>query len=82
VVLKQEDNTEGSLGSLYVNSKFMPITNSKQIRNLRIHLKLSDRQRKILIGSLLGDGCLILNSWGKHYRYQAEQFVGKIKKSN
>lgn len=51
----------------------MPITNSKEIRHLRNSIKLSERQRKILIGSLLGDGCLIPNSWGKHYRFQIEQ---------
>lgn len=51
----------------------MPITNSQKIRNLRKSLRLSKRQKKILIGSLLGDGCLIPNSWNKNYRFQVEQ---------
>lgn len=51
----------------------MPVTNSRAIRNLRLSLALSDRQRNILVGSLLGDGCLIPNSWNRHYRLQIEQ---------
>lgn len=51
----------------------MPITNSREIRNLRNSLNLTERQKKILIGSLLGDGCLIPNSWSKNYRFQIEQ---------
>lgn len=51
----------------------MPTTNSLEIRNFRRSVTLSERQKQILIGSLLGDGCLILNSWGKHYRFQVEQ---------
>lgn len=55
----------------------MPITNSREIRNLRRRLALSERQKQILIGSLLGDGCLIPNSWNKHYRFQVEQKAGQ-----
>jgi len=51
----------------------MAITNSREIRNLRASLKLSDRQKRILIGSLLGDGCLTPNQWNKNYRFQVEQ---------
>lgn len=51
----------------------MAITNSREIRNLRASLKLSDRQKNILIGSLLGDGCLTPNQWNKNYRFQVEQ---------
>lgn len=51
----------------------MTITNSREIRYVRNSIKLSERQRKILIGSLLGDGCLIPNSWKKNYRFQVEQ---------
>lgn len=51
----------------------MTVTNSREISNLRASLKLSDRQRKILIGSLLGDGCLTPNRWNKNYRFQVEQ---------
>ena len=51
----------------------MPTTNSREISALRASLRLSDRQKKILVGSLLGDGCLIVNSGGTDYRFQAEQ---------
>jgi len=51
----------------------MPITNSREIRSLRDSLRLSERQRKILTGSLLGDGCLVPNWRKKHYRLQIEQ---------
>lgn len=51
----------------------MAITNSREIRNLRASLKLSDRQKNILVGSLLGDGCLTPNQWNKNYRFQVEQ---------
>lgn len=51
----------------------MTITNSREIRVKRLKLFLSKRQRSILIGSLLGDGCLILNAWRKHCRFQASQ---------
>lgn len=51
----------------------MAVTNSREIRNLRASLKLSNRQKNILIGSLLGDGCLTPNQWNKNYRFQVEQ---------
>ena len=43
-------------------------TNSKSIRQWRESLKLSAFQKSVLIGSLLGDGCLVANSWKKNYR--------------
>ena len=43
-------------------------TNSTAIRKLRTSLSLNQTQRFVLIGSLLGDGCLVPNSWKKHYR--------------
>lgn len=46
---------------------------SKSTRNLQKRLKLSSLQKEVLIGTLLGDGCLIANVYGKNYRYQAEQ---------
>lgn len=42
-------------------------------------LKLNSFQRKILIGTLLGDGCLISNAYGKNYRLQIEH-MSKHKK--
>ena len=48
-------------------------TNSRKIHALRNSLSLSERQHNILIGSLLGDGCLIPNSGKKDYRLQIEQ---------
>lgn len=48
-------------------------TNSSAIRTLRKSLSLNEKQRETLIGSLLGDGCLIANSWGKNYRLKMEQ---------
>jgi hypothetical protein len=51
----------------------MAITNSHEIREKRSQLTLTDKQKHILVGSLLGDGCLIPNAWKKHYRFQVEQ---------
>ncbi|OGJ43252.1 MAG: hypothetical protein A3B94_01225 [Candidatus Jacksonbacteria bacterium RIFCSPHIGHO2_02_FULL_43_10] len=51
----------------------MSITNSRAIREKRSQLTLTDRQKDILVGSLLGDGCLLPNAWQKHYRFQVEQ---------
>jgi len=49
------------------------ITNSTPIRNLRKSLRLSQKQEFILIGTLLGDGSLLPNSWGKNYRLSVRQ---------
>ena len=51
------------------------ITNSVAIRNRRSTLALTDEQKQLIIGTLLGDGSLIVNSWGKHYRLQIEHQV-------
>src|SRR3989338_19163 len=48
-------------------------TNSASIRTMRSALTLSALQREVLVGSLLGDGCLAANSWKKHYRLKMEQ---------
>ncbi len=48
------------------------ITNSNSLRRLRSRLKLTEMQQKVLVGTLLGDGCLIANSGGKNYRLQIE----------
>lgn len=49
------------------------VTNSLAIRQLRTTLTLSHYQREVLIGTLLGDGSLVVNSWKRNYRLQAEQ---------
>ncbi len=49
------------------------VTNSRPIRELRKSLSLSLFQEKILIGALLGDGCLTPNAYGKNYRFQVTQ---------
>ena len=49
------------------------ITNSHAIRQLRSTLTLSLNQREVLVGTLLGDGSLVANSWKRNYRLQAEQ---------
>lgn len=46
------------------------ITNSSDIRKLRDNITLSKYQKEILVGTLLGDSCLIPNIWGKNYRLQ------------
>jgi hypothetical protein len=49
------------------------ITNSTLNRNLRKSLKLNRKQECILVGTLLGDGSLLPNSWGKNYRLSLRQ---------
>ena len=49
-----------------------PNTNSSFHRELRKGLFLSEIQKKVLIGSVMGDGCLIANSSGTNYRLQIE----------
>lgn len=49
------------------------ITNSTPIRNLRESLRLSSKQEFVLIGTLLGDGSFLPNSWGKNYRLSLRQ---------
>lgn len=47
-------------------------TNSAYLRELRKSLSLSELQKRILFGSLMGDGCLIVNSSQSNYRLQIE----------
>lgn len=47
-----------------------PITWSKKIRELQEKLRLSLLQKEVLIGTLLGDGHLASNAYGKNYRLQ------------
>jgi len=49
-------------------AKRKPITWSREIRRLQKRLKLTSLQRDVLIGTLLGDGCVISNVYGKNYR--------------
>lgn len=49
------------------------VTNSHAIRQLRSTLALTNYQREVLVGTLLGDGSLVPNSWKRNYRLQAEQ---------
>ena len=46
--------------------------NTKKVRKLRKNLKLSKNQKAALIGTILGDGCLTKNAYGKHCRLQIE----------
>ena len=49
-----------------------PNTNSSFHRELRKTLSLNELQVKVLLGSLMGDGCLIENSSQSNYRFQTE----------
>ena len=49
------------------------VTNSHSIMNLRKSLSLTEIQKKFLIGTLMGDGCLTPNAYGKNYRFQVTQ---------
>jgi len=53
--------------------KRKPITWSLEIRKLQKELILNSFQKKVLIGTILGDGCLTPNAYGKNYRLQIEQ---------
>ena len=58
-------NTVGSRGNLRWNTK--------EVREIRRRLKLSKIQKAVLIGLILGDGCLAENFWKKHFRLKIEQ---------
>lgn len=49
-------------------------TNTRDVRSLRLRLSLSERQRSVLVGSLLGDGSISGNMgegiWNINYRFQ------------
>lgn len=47
-------------------------TNSRYLRELRQALSLSEIQKSVLFGTLMGDGCLIPTADGKNYRLQIE----------
>jgi len=50
-------------------------TNTRLLKELKSTLKLSDLQRKFVIGTVLGDGCLISSRSGKAARLQVRQNV-------
>ena len=41
-------------------------TNSRYLRELRQTLSLSENQKSVLFGALMGDGCIILTASGKN----------------
>ena len=47
-------------------------TNTKLVRNLRDQLSLNQKQRAILIGTILGDGYIAGNFKGKNFRLRVE----------
>lgn len=47
--------------------------NTFELRRLRYNFQLTEIQKSLIVGTLLGDGCLIPNSWGNLYRLQIEQ---------
>lgn len=49
--------------------------NSKETRELRKKLKLSELQTQVLIGKILGDGSLVSTITGKSYKLQIEQSI-------
>lgn len=57
-------NTVGSFGSLYLG------VNNKAVRNLRNSLTLSDKQKSLIYGTMLGDGCITGNQNGKQKNYR------------
>ena len=46
---------------------------SRTIEEYKIHLDLTSQQREILVGILLGDGCLETRNGGRTYRLKVEQ---------
>ena len=48
------------------------VTHSRELRKLRESVALTAAQRETVIGTMLGDGSLIPNSWGKSFRLHIE----------
>ena len=44
-----------------------------QVREMQSNLSLSETQKAVLIGTILGDGCLAENVWRKNFRLKVEQ---------
>ena len=51
--------------------------NTKEIKNYKEKLKLTQRQREIIVGKLLGDGCLESEDKNRTYRLKIEQFYNQ-----
>lgn len=47
-------------------------TNSRYLHELRRILSLSETQKSVLLGTLMGDGCIIPTASGKNFRLQVE----------
>jgi hypothetical protein len=56
-----------------VGSRGIKNWNSKIVRNIRDDLDLTEIQKGVLLGKILGDGSLISTLTGKSYRLQVEQ---------
>ncbi len=50
-------------------------TNTSRLRELKASLHLSDLQREVVVGTILGDGCLISSRSGEAARLQVRQQV-------
>src|SRR5439155_19368049 len=51
----------------------MSMVRSRTIEDYKQRLNLTDRQREVLVGLLLGDGCLETANRGRTYRLKVEQ---------
>lgn len=60
------DNTVGTIGSLYLG------VNNKAVRNLRNSLSLSQIQRSLIYGTMMGDGSIYGNAYAKHKNYRLQ----------
>src|SRR3989338_2616272 len=54
-----------------------PKMRSKKIEEYKKTLKLSEFQRQVLVGTLLGDGCLETRNAGKTYRLKIEHAIAQ-----
>ncbi|MBI2627296.1 MAG: hypothetical protein HYW77_03615 [Parcubacteria group bacterium] len=64
--LKELGNTVGNHGSLYLG------VNNHAVRKLRQELKLSDEQRSLIYGTMLGDGTIYGNQCYKPKNYRLQ----------
>lgn len=60
------DNTVGNFGSLYLG------VNNKAVRNLRNSLSLSEIQKSLIYGTMMGDGCIYGNAGEKQKNYRLQ----------
>jgi len=72
-------NTVGSQGNLQRTLR----GNTKRVREMREKLHLSEIQKAVLIGTILGDGCLAENAEKKYWKkYWKKNFRLKIEQSD